>query len=340
MKAITPSISCAKLEAADGILTVTVTNMDQRISAKVDCTVEQPGATLIPFVRIDALVDKMSGEVEIMTDEKNISFISSGKNDVKLYGLSVDEFPPQPENKTAICSFTEENGIVSSAIRKVITAASVEEYRQILCGVHVKGGDSQITFAASDGRRAHICKTALTGKVDFVIPTASAKSLADLFDEGEFTINVYDNVIVAESKEASFMTKLIEGNFPDMSPLIPPTADAMKFHKSELLEAISFVSPLIDKLGSLKIASTKKGVILSSSTAETGEAECRLDGKQKVVATIALNAQFLTDAVKSLNCEEVLIETEDPSKPIAIHDGDFTAVIMLIRNSQTINAGK
>jgi DNA polymerase III sliding clamp (beta) subunit (PCNA family) len=114
----------------------------------------------------------------------------------------------------------------------------------------------------------------------------------------------------------------------------------MKFHKSELLEAISFVSPLIDKLGSLKIASTKKGVILSSSTAETGEAECRLDGKQKVVATIALNAQFLTDAVKSLNCEEVLIETEDPSKPIAIHDGDFTAVIMLIRNSQTINAGK
>jgi len=45
------------------------------------------------------LVRELQGEIEIETDDKNLSSIRSGSSFFKIHGLAADEFPPLPKFK-------------------------------------------------------------------------------------------------------------------------------------------------------------------------------------------------------------------------------------------------
>lgn len=333
-RANVPSLSCAHINAYMGYLAVTVTNLEQRITVTIACVVDEPGETLIAFQRLFDVVDKMGNDIEITTDEKQVAFISCGNSTAKIFGLPAAEFPPFSDENEGAAIFTERGEALALAIKKVLPAVCKDETRYIICGVNFVTVNGRLTLQASDGRRAHQYTMDSTTEVCALVPTDAATSMAMLFEIGEVRLSVSSKKIFTRSEKIVFESKLIEGKFPNMAPLIPPPVqecDRLTVDRQDMLDALDIIAPMIDQTGAINISSNRLSVTLTATTAEVGAISSAVDGAQKKVTSINLNGSFLKDALDSCGADEVNIENESPEKALAIRDGNLIVFMMPMR---------
>src|SRR6202012_148899 len=95
-----PILSNVLVRAADGSVEFTATDLDVTVACSVEAKVGKPGATTVPVKKLFGIVKELNGgEIEIETDEKNVTSIRSGSSFFKIHGLGADEFPPINQKK-------------------------------------------------------------------------------------------------------------------------------------------------------------------------------------------------------------------------------------------------
>ena len=93
-----PILSNVLLQAADGQLRFTTSDLDVGIRAGVEASIEKPGATTLPARRLLSIVRELpASEITIDVDSKNVASIRSGPSFFKILGLPEEEFPPLPK---------------------------------------------------------------------------------------------------------------------------------------------------------------------------------------------------------------------------------------------------
>jgi DNA polymerase-3 subunit beta len=329
-RATVPAMNCALFVAKDNTLSITVTNMDQRVTAKVECEISDEGETCISFKRLLDWVDKVSGEI-LMNVSGDVASLVCGNAKSKISCLPASEFVPKPPASKPDSTFKDKDGIVSASLRRVKCAASTEQSRMILNGVHFVTKDKGIRLESSDGRRAHLCEVAIKAAINFTLPTPAVDSAVNLFEECACEYRVFENRLEIISDTTELETKLIEGSFPDVQRIVPETQPAqVRIDKDQLLGAIKVVSPMMSEVGQISLICTKGGVTVTAKNG-TDEADVEIEGKQKLEFTTIVNAQFLKETLTALETSEVLIHAKNGSDPLLIVDGDFLAVIMPFR---------
>ena len=129
-----PILSNVLLRAEGGHVEFTATDLDVTVACKVEAKVSKPGATTLPVKKLFGIVRELTGEIEIETDEKNVSSIRSGSSFFKIHGLGADEFPPLPKFKDEKkVNQPQEN--IRAMIRKTSFAVSTDESRYVLNGI-------------------------------------------------------------------------------------------------------------------------------------------------------------------------------------------------------------
>src|SRR5271170_1847350 len=118
----------------------------------VEAKVKKTGATTVPVKKLFGIVRELNGnEIELETDEKNITAIRSGSSFYKIHGLSADEFPPLPKFKDdKKISLQQET--VKAMLKKTSFAVSTDESRYVLNGIFFILKDHKLTMVATDGR--------------------------------------------------------------------------------------------------------------------------------------------------------------------------------------------
>jgi len=326
-----PAMACALVEANNNKLSVTVTNQDQRVTAIIEADIETEGIALIPFKRLLDMVDRMTGEISISLNDKNVMSFSCGNGSTKLHGIDPVLAVPNPDEPKNAVKFRDKEGVIPSVINRVKSACSSDQARHVLNGVLFTEEEGSLCLVATDGRRLMGCAIGIEAKVNAIVPTLAASAIATLFTEVDSEFSVSENLMTITSESTVFQTKLIEGNFPNWKQIIPGKADALKFKREEVLLALKFTSSISDTDGRISIESTKKGATISSVVNGEGEAAYEIAGKQKLETKVVLNSQFLKDAVSSLHGDEFEMESEKPTHPLKITEGDFVAVIMPMR---------
>lgn len=330
LKCVVPCLTCGFIEAKGDTISITGSNGDQRITVTTKGNIKTEGATLIPFERLINLIDRLSGEVTISTDEKSQSFIVAGNDKSRLSGLSDESYPEKSELGKPVDSFKDQFGVISRALNKVKSAISTDQSRGILNGVNLTSIDGTLSVAATNGRSLHLVKTELECKSKSIIPFDAVNSLAELFPQS-VEYEIYENRIIAKADGISYMTKLIEGTFPNFTQIIPAKSDALTFDREEILRALSVISSTLDMDNKVKIESTLTGVTISSSVHETGETSTYIAGKQTLETTVVLSKQFLRDAIMATDAEQIRFEAGDGSVSCVMRDDDFLAVIAPMR---------
>src|SRR5271154_898668 len=95
-----PILSNVLMRAEKDRVEFTATDLDVTVACAVEATVKKAGATTVPVKKLFGIVRELNGnEIEIETDEKNITSIRSGSAVFKINGLGADEFPPMPKIK-------------------------------------------------------------------------------------------------------------------------------------------------------------------------------------------------------------------------------------------------
>src|SRR6478736_4395091 len=148
-----PILSNVLLQASDGEIRLTTTDLDVGIRGSVEAQVERTGATTLPARRLLSIVrELLSSEIYFDVDPKNFASIRSGSSYFKILGLPEEEFPPLARFEDAK-TFTIAQKDLKDGLKKTSYAISTEQARYVLNGILFSFKDNKLTLVATDGRR-------------------------------------------------------------------------------------------------------------------------------------------------------------------------------------------
>jgi DNA polymerase-3 subunit beta len=339
-----PILSNVLIRAEGSNVEFTATDLDVTIACKVEAKVIKPGATTLPVKKIFGIVRELSGEIEIETDEKNLSSIRSGSSFFKVHGLPADEFPPLPKFKDDK-KVTQPQENIRAMIRKTSFAVSTDESRYVLNGIFVSLKEGKMTLVATDGRRLALVdeEVEISEKSagEFIVPAKAINELNRLLqDKGDVELRFGENqASFALKNENGFsvllITKLIEGNYPNYRQVIPGEAkERIAIGREELVQALRRAEIMTsEKANSVRLTFGKNVLTINANSPEVGEAveTMAINYKGKELA-IAFNPRYLIDPLNALTEDEVFFELIDELSPGVIKiNGPFLYVVMPMR---------
>ncbi len=342
-----PILSNVLLQAADGKLVLTATDLDMTISRSVDVIVKKGGSTTFPAKKLFGIVRELTTPViDLEIDARNVCTIEAGASFFKIHGLSADEFPqlPKIDDEKEI---TLEQGKLLSILRRTSYAASTEETRYVLNGVFFCLEGGKVTTVATDGRRLAMVEE--ESEVDeknqgkFIVPTKAIHELSRLLGtKAKVKLRHSENqalftLIQEDGEEVFLITKLIEGKYPNYQQVVPKQSkERITLEREEFLQALRRAAIMTsEKANSVKLEIGKNSLLIKANTPEVGEARESLTiNHEGGELAIAFNPQYLMDALKALEEDKVYFELSDELSPGVLKvDSPFLYVIMPMRMS-------
>src|SRR5215217_7763722 len=193
-----PILSNVLMRASEGRVEFTATDLDVTVSCSVEASVQKPGATTIPVKKLFGIIRELtSPEIEIETDDKNVTIIRAGSSFFKIRGLAAEEFPPLPKFKDDKRVAVPQEKL-RGMLKKTSFAISTDESRYVLNGIFLSLKDHKITMVATDGRRLALvdeeADVAEASQGEFIVPTKAVNELGRLLQEkGDVEIKFSDN---------------------------------------------------------------------------------------------------------------------------------------------------
>jgi DNA polymerase-3 subunit beta len=342
-----PILSNVLLRADGNRLEMTATDLDVTITCSVEATVKKPGATTMPVKKLFGIVRELANpEIELETDDKNVTSLRSGSSFFKIRGLGAEEFPPPPK-------FKEDKKVVlpqekiKSMLRKTSFAISTDESRYVLNGIYMMLKEHKLTMVATDGRRLALVDEEVDvsekSQGEFIVPAKAVNELNRLLqDKGEIDIRYTDNQAAFALKDDKgfsvlIVTKLIEGSYPNYRQVIPgETKERIALAREEFMHALRRAEIMTsDKQNSVKLNFTKNNLAITANSPDVGEAResLAINYKGKDMA-IAFNPSYVIDPLNALTTDEVFLELIDELSPGVLKiNGPFLYVVMPMRLS-------
>src|ERR1700686_131449 len=273
-----PILSNVLLQASDGEVHLTTTDLDVGVRGSFEAEVEKEGATTLPVRGLFNIVrDLPSSEIQIDVDGKNAASIRSRQSFFKILGLPEQEFPPLPKFEDAKVVTIRQKDL-RDGLRKTSYAISTDETRYVLNGLLFSFKENKLTLVATDGRRLALVDLELefprSQELDIIVPTKAVAELQRLVrEEGEEKLSIGENQIAFELNRTLLVSKLIEGNYPNYRQVIPSEAkERIRLERETFLTAVRRVSLLASEK-SVKLIFTKSNIDIVANTPEVGEAK-------------------------------------------------------------------
>lgn len=318
-----PILSGILIETNDqGMLVFQTTDLEISIRHTVTANIEEPGRTVIPGKLFSDIVKSLpdaSVEIDAQQDSTKISCMESS---FTLSSLNPADFPyfPQVDPDTTIVLPSQE---LASAVRKVGRAISRDESRAILTGVFLSVKDGVVTFAATDSYRLAVAEMSAGANTvnDFqaIIPGKTFEDVSKLAQSSEsVSIGFSDNQIIITFGETVFVSRRIEGTYPNFRQLIPADhAVSIEIDTQTLIAAIKRVSLLAQAHAPIRFqfSAETQSATISANTADVGGAQetinAEIDGPSM---EIAFNHQYLLDGLNMIQGTTIL-ELQTSLKP-------------------------
>jgi DNA polymerase-3 subunit beta len=350
-RATMPILSNVLIEAEEGHISLTTTNLDLGIRCRIKADVSEPGGLTLPVRKLATIIRELpQNEIFIETNENNQAKITSGGSNFKIMGISTEEFPPLPTFENRHVFELPQTEIVSM-LKSVSYGQSSDENRYILNGVYFNFADEKLTLVATDGRR--LALTALDTEISednagsLILPAKTVAELERLMGKGDkvkiafndrqaaFEISIDDSSDTGLVDHLYLVSKIVEGNYPNYRQVIPKeTEHRVKIERELMLECVHRAALVTsDKSNSVKLKVSKNLLEISGSSAEYGESHESMaiayDGPE---VQVAFNPQFLIEPLKALTKDEVFFEFKDELSPGLFKTLDnFICVVMPLR---------
>ena len=254
--------------------------------------------------------------------------MTSGKSEITLKGKDADQYPRIQEISVSN-PLVLETKILKDVINETAFAASVQESRPILTGVHFVLTDNRsLKTVATDSHRMSQKKITLEkngDNFDVVIPSRSLREFTAVFTDEIETVEVFfaNNQILFRSENISFYTRLLEGNYPDTDRLIPTEfTSVLTFNTSDLRAAMERARLLSNATQNGTVKLEIAGGIVSAhvNSPEVGRVNEEIDTESVTGEdlTISFNPTYLIDALKAIDSEKVTISFISSVRPFTL----------------------
>ena len=266
-------------------------------------------------------------------DQKQI-VLTSGKSEITLKGKDADQYP-RIQEISASNPLVLETSVLKNIINETAFAASTQESRPILTGVHfVLTENKNLKTVATDSHRMSQKQIILEkngDNFDVVIPSRSLREFSAVFTDDIKTVEIYftNNQLLFRSENISFYTRLLEGNYPDTDRLIPTDFNnIITFDTNNLRYAMERARLLSNATqnGTVKLEIINGVVSAHVNSPEVGRVNEEIDTESisGQDLTISFNPTYLIDSLKAIDSEKVTISFISAVRPFTLVPNDDT----------------
>ncbi len=291
---------------------------------------------------IDILRTMPADQTVSLESNQNKLILKGGKSRFTLQTLPAEDFPLVQEAPSFGPVFSVPQKTLKDLLNQVSFAMAVHDIRYYLNGILFVAEGKQLSLVATDGHRLAFANSTLDVEVprqEVILPRKTVLEMQRLLSDAEGAIEMQfaSNQAKFSFGGMEFVTKLVEGKFPDYNRVIP------KNHKNHVTLGRA---PLLASLQRTAILTSEKfkgvrlniepGILrVASNNAEQEEAVDELDidyGGDAI--EIGFNVTYLIDALTNMDQDMVKMELADSNSSALItipENSTFKYVVMPMR---------
>jgi DNA polymerase III subunit beta len=294
--------------------------------------------------------------VSLAVDSRLALTLNCGRNRSTIRGIDAEDFPAIPSIGDGNGpSVTIDGVLLKEMIASVSFAAASDDSRPVLAGIHMKVEGQTISLAATDGFRLAVRDGELTTPtsepVSIIAPARAmielARVLGDSEEPVEMTVTPNRNQLMCRSGSVEFVSRLIDGTFPEVRQLVPKSYNTRAVASREgFLGAIRRANIFARENNDVVKISVMKGeeeystgtLQVSANAAEVGDNLSDVDASVEGPAgVIAFNVRYLSDVMNATKSQQMALEMQGPNnagvlRPVGA--GDAVYVIMPMHLAQ------
>lgn len=334
------------MEAKDVGVTLTRTDMEMATIHNIKAEVLEEGSITVPLKEFSDILKNLPSdkEIKLESDADNKLHIKSGKSKFWVIGTPKSEYPIVPEIEKEE-SFKIKSKDIKEMVENTIFSSSTQETRYVLNGLLWVNSPEKFEVVATDGRRLALAAGAkLQGSKEFkiIVPSKILNEVLKVLnmskpgDDDFIEVSVSSNQISFNMKDTIFISRLIEGNFPNYEQVVPSKKNIVfKVNTKELLSSTKRAALCASDLGGTVKYTLSEGKLLvaANSSKMDFSDEVKTDFTGDEFST-SFNPQYLIDVLKIVPTENIVFSFANASQPVLAEPENkeqYKYVIMPVR---------
>ncbi|MCZ2152566.1 MAG: DNA polymerase III subunit beta [Bryobacterales bacterium] len=315
-KTTIPILANLLIEAANGQIQLTATDLELGIQSSCSATVTTPGSGTVPAKRLLDFVRLLPDEdIKVKFLENNWVSITCGRSRTRIAGLSRESYPELPAAPAEMLTLQCEP--LKQMVTRTMFAISTEESRFTLNGALMVLDTGSMKMVATDGHRlAHVMISSpvegLSERQSALLPRKAMTELLKLVDaagdDAQVLFAANDNHLFFRTGDRLLITRKLTGSFPDYERVLPKDQTyRVVLLKDDLRAGLERVAQFSDERSrAIKLQFAENELKMYSSISNTGETEesiaVEYDG---AAADIGFNAQYILEFLRAVQDEHV-----------------------------------
>lgn len=321
-------------DSEQGQVSLTAFDLSLGIRASFSAKVSEGGQATLPAKLLNHIVSRLSeGELQLTTEEENENIsatLTTASGQFQIRGMSAAEFPELPAADEGEALSLPATALLEG-LRGALFAASTDETKRVLAGVHLTGTQDSLEFAATDSHRLAVVETPLedseTTIADFsmTIPVRALRELERMIagcqENDSISLHVSDSQVIFELNGSRITSRKLEGAYPAYRQLIPRRFErSASIERKRLLSSLERVAVLADQKNNLvkfSLDGSAGQLELSVEAQDLGSARESLPAEiTGASGEIAFNVKYLMDGLKALPANDIQMQLNEGNQPV------------------------
>lgn len=336
-----PILGNVYLELVDNKLTMVGSDLETEITTRVNNISGSDGKTTVSARKLFDICRSLPSEstLSLVVEEDNKMVVKAGKSRFTLQTLSANDFPRLEET-----SWKHELTLTQKQLNQLLTRTSFsmaqQDVRYFLNGLLIEIRDDQILSVATDGHRLAKTQVAMSNPdidvVQSIVPRKAVLEISKFLDassDDPVTFKLNASHILVQSGNFMFISKLIDGRFPDYEKVIPANLDKhVLIDRANLIDILSRAAILSnEKFRGVSLAVSNNRLKVASHNPDQEHASDEMDVEYSGDdIEIGFNVNYLMEALKACDSEKIDLGLLDPNTSCTFHAADDADTLYLI----------
>lgn len=306
--------------------------------------VDAEGSLCVPARKLFEIVREVEGDIGLTADDSDWLKVKAGASNFRLACLNAEEFPKWPHMETGQ-KLVLKAAELRHMIEKTLYSAGESDTRYTLNGIlfHLIPSKKEFVVVGTDGHRLSAIYSSMDlpviDETKVIVPRKAANELRKFLGNGdeEISMLIGKNHIEFEIGDVKFLTRLIEGTYPNYDQVIPKGNEKkLTINKESFIKALRRTSVMSrEKSNAVKCDITENLITVTASNPDLGEAKDQISvdysGEE---LSLGFNARYMLDALSAIGSESVEFELQDSLSPTLLKEissENYICVVMPMR---------
>ncbi len=333
-----PILSNILIKADEEEIAFKSTDLEVELEFVIAHKSEIPGEITVPAKKIADIIKELpDGQIHFELNEDTTKLViksSSGK--YNLSTIPASDYPDFDVVKSDQVYKTTSESLIA-LMQKTSFAMANQDWRHYLNGCFFQKNLNDLVMVATDAHRLATYTLPLEQEGEFsgIIPRKTIIELLKILPKSDEVVSFYINAnnIVFMSKNFTFKSKLVDGNYPNYNQVIP-SGEGLEItvNRKQLLDALSRVSVLSsEKFKGVKLNTKDESLDVSAHNPEQESAEELVPlTKSAEGFDIAFNVNYLREVLTNIEDEYISLVSYGPDKSAIIKSSDLDQTLVLM----------